>query len=71
MVLILLWLLTCNLIPSTFTRQVSAGAMRDFEEFMFSCAVSCLYTSLLFSCAVSCHVYSTSLLGSLSYIESS
>ena len=38
--LILLRVLMCNFIPSTFTRQFSADTMTDREEFIFSFAVS-------------------------------
>ena len=37
--------LTCNLVPSTFTRQFPADTMTDHEEFVFVCSFMC--TSLL------------------------
>ena len=43
--LILLRVLMCNIVPSTFTRQFPADAMTDCEEFVFVCSFMC--TSLL------------------------
>ena len=43
--LISLRVLTCNLVPSTFTRQFPADAMTDHGEFVFVCSFMC--TSLL------------------------
>ena len=39
--LIPLRVLTCNLVPSTFTRQFPADAMTDHEEFVFVCSFMC------------------------------
>ena len=39
--LIVLWVLTCNPVPSTFTRQFPVDAMTDRDN-LFSSAVSCV-----------------------------